>query len=425
MPAIDQGRAFGPRRAGLAGHCWSSSAICRSSTADDVRNLVRRDAPVVIAPDRHGAGTNALLLRLRGLRPTIRSRSGFVRRRQLRPARRRGAPARPRRRGVADAGHRLRPRHARRTLQRSSAQRSPNEADMIGTRHIARVYSGDPPADVPGGRRMSDHAGGGRDPAASGSTASPRSARATISPGLIGDAIERSGHGLHRGRHPRRDPQDRQQGRGPARRSAHGVEPSALATATWPSASARTRARSRSCCARARRIVRMDRGRDHRRDAPRVRLRQRRRRRLERRAGDGLPAAGRSGRLGGASARRALRAIRVAESTPGVIVSDSFGRPWRNGIVNVAIGVAGLAPLADYRGQHRRRRLRAARLGPGRRRRAGGGGRAGDEQAGRPAGRPDPRLRAAGRPPNRAPGATWSWTRRGICSDRRETESRA
>jgi coenzyme F420-0:L-glutamate ligase/coenzyme F420-1:gamma-L-glutamate ligase len=37
---------------------------------------------------------------------------------------------------------------------------------------------------------------------------------------------------------------------------------------------------------------------------------------------------------------------------PGVIVADSFGRPWRNGIVNVAIGVAGFAPLADYRGQH-------------------------------------------------------------------------
>ena len=34
-----------------------------------------------------------------------------------------------------------------------------------------------------------------------------------------------------------------------------------------------------------------------------------------------------------------------------VIVSDSFGRPWRYGIVNVAIGVAGLNPLADYRGQ--------------------------------------------------------------------------
>jgi coenzyme F420-0:L-glutamate ligase/coenzyme F420-1:gamma-L-glutamate ligase len=33
-----------------------------------------------------------------------------------------------------------------------------------------------------------------------------------------------------------------------------------------------------------------------------------------------------------------------------VIVSDTFGRPWREGLVNVAIGVAGLAPLRDYRG---------------------------------------------------------------------------
>lgn len=34
-----------------------------------------------------------------------------------------------------------------------------------------------------------------------------------------------------------------------------------------------------------------------------------------------------------------------------VIIADSFGRPWRNGIVNVAIGAAGFAPLIDYRGQ--------------------------------------------------------------------------
>ena len=34
-----------------------------------------------------------------------------------------------------------------------------------------------------------------------------------------------------------------------------------------------------------------------------------------------------------------------------VIVSDSFGRPWRNGIVDVAIGVSGLIPLEDLRGQ--------------------------------------------------------------------------
>jgi coenzyme F420-0:L-glutamate ligase/coenzyme F420-1:gamma-L-glutamate ligase len=33
-----------------------------------------------------------------------------------------------------------------------------------------------------------------------------------------------------------------------------------------------------------------------------------------------------------------------------VIVSDTFGRPWREGAVNVALGVAGLRPLVDYRG---------------------------------------------------------------------------
>ena len=34
-----------------------------------------------------------------------------------------------------------------------------------------------------------------------------------------------------------------------------------------------------------------------------------------------------------------------------VIVSDSFGRPWRWGIVDVAIGVSGLLPLDDLRGK--------------------------------------------------------------------------
>ncbi len=34
-----------------------------------------------------------------------------------------------------------------------------------------------------------------------------------------------------------------------------------------------------------------------------------------------------------------------------VIISDTFGRPWREGLVNVAIGVDGMAPLVDYRGQ--------------------------------------------------------------------------
>lgn len=33
-----------------------------------------------------------------------------------------------------------------------------------------------------------------------------------------------------------------------------------------------------------------------------------------------------------------------------VIISDSFGRPWREGLTEVAIGVAGMRPLVDYRG---------------------------------------------------------------------------
>ena len=35
---------------------------------------------------------------------------------------------------------------------------------------------------------------------------------------------------------------------------------------------------------------------------------------------------------------------------PAVIVSDSFGRAWRQGTTDVAIGVAGMAPLLDLRG---------------------------------------------------------------------------
>ena len=34
-----------------------------------------------------------------------------------------------------------------------------------------------------------------------------------------------------------------------------------------------------------------------------------------------------------------------------VIIADTFGRPWRQGQVNVAIGVAGGRPLSDYRGR--------------------------------------------------------------------------
>lgn len=53
-----------------------------------------------------------------------------------------------------------------------------------------------------------------------------------------------------------------------------------------------------------------------------------------------------------ASARGIRASLRERTgSSPAVIVSDSFGRPWRNGIVNVAIGSAGIEVLLDLRGE--------------------------------------------------------------------------
>jgi coenzyme F420-0:L-glutamate ligase / coenzyme F420-1:gamma-L-glutamate ligase len=46
--------------------------------------------------------------------------------------------------------------------------------------------------------------------------------------------------------------------------------------------------------------------------------------------------------------RSALRSLTGV--APAVVISDSFGRPWRNGIVNVAIGAAGTEPMLDLRG---------------------------------------------------------------------------
>ena len=52
-----------------------------------------------------------------------------------------------------------------------------------------------------------------------------------------------------------------------------------------------------------------------------------------------------------ASARGIRDGLRAhTGASPAVIISDSFGRPWRNGIVNVAIGSAGIEPLLDLRG---------------------------------------------------------------------------
>jgi len=51
------------------------------------------------------------------------------------------------------------------------------------------------------------------------------------------------------------------------------------------------------------------------------------------------------------SARRIREAVRESAGVDvPVVISDSFGRPWRFGIVDVAIGVSGLLPLEDLRG---------------------------------------------------------------------------
>ena len=49
---------------------------------------------------------------------------------------------------------------------------------------------------------------------------------------------------------------------------------------------------------------------------------------------------------------------------PAVVIADSFGRAWRHGQCDVAIGIAGLAPLDDWRGRRdpRGRELRATAI---------------------------------------------------------------
>jgi coenzyme F420-0:L-glutamate ligase/coenzyme F420-1:gamma-L-glutamate ligase len=52
-----------------------------------------------------------------------------------------------------------------------------------------------------------------------------------------------------------------------------------------------------------------------------------------------------------ASAERLRTELSTAAGGPvGVVVTDTFGRPWRRGLVNVAIGCAGLPALVDLRG---------------------------------------------------------------------------
>jgi coenzyme F420-0:L-glutamate ligase/coenzyme F420-1:gamma-L-glutamate ligase len=53
-----------------------------------------------------------------------------------------------------------------------------------------------------------------------------------------------------------------------------------------------------------------------------------------------------------ASARRIRARLReLSGSAPAVLITDSFGRAWRHGQLDVAIGLAGMQPLDDWRGR--------------------------------------------------------------------------
>ena len=53
------------------------------------------------------------------------------------------------------------------------------------------------------------------------------------------------------------------------------------------------------------------------------------------------------------SARRMQETIAAMAGTEvAVIISDTFGRPWRLGLINVALGVAGVPALIDHRGHN-------------------------------------------------------------------------
>jgi len=52
-----------------------------------------------------------------------------------------------------------------------------------------------------------------------------------------------------------------------------------------------------------------------------------------------------------ASARRLYTDLRARGLNVGVIVSDTMGRAWRNGLTDVALGAAGIEPFRDHRGE--------------------------------------------------------------------------
>ena len=92
------------------------------------------------------------------------------------------------------------------------------------------------------------------------------------------------------------------------------------------------------------------------------------------------------------SARRLRAGLRARLGVaPAVLITDSFGRAWRNGQADVAIGCAGLAPLEDWRGRADARGRELQGDVDRRRRRAGRRGRSRQGQGRHAAGGADQR----------------------------------
>ena len=386
------------RRGGQAG---APACSTRSRAADVV--LVAPSNPVVsIAP----------ILAVPGLRDAVVGRPGAGGRRLADHRRRAGArhgrplPGRARRRGAA------RPAWAGSTAP--AARGGLLDGWLVDTADAGDRGAGvevravplwmtDEDGDRGDGRRGARAGGSGamtdglRDPAG------PR-ASATSPPGddlaaLIAAAAPVAARRRRAGGHQ----QDRVEGRGPAGRRA------------GRRAGARGRPRRRRCAAETARVV-ARRGADpDRADPPRLR--------------DGRrPASTRPTWTRPAwcccprtrtprPARCAPRCASGSASTSRVIVSDTMGRPWRNGLTDVALGAAGHRADPRPPGRDRPVRQRAAAHPDGRGRRAGRRRRAGQGQVRPGAGRGGPRLPpGADRRPTARARPRWSATRRRTCS---------
>ena len=214
-----------------------------------------------------------------------------------------------------------------------------------------------------------------------------------ISPRLIADAASAAGNGARRRRHRRRHVEDRLQGRGSHRRArrrrAVAVRDRMVDQVGQGSGGDRGRAARGEADRPPGRA-----GADHR-DPARIRLRQQRRRPVVERRPRPAGRAARSTptpRLGGFAPASLELGVDVA-----VIISDTFGRAWREGQTDIAIGIAGMQPIHSYIGQFdphgHEFKVQAVCLA----RRTGGRRRAGQGKHLAGARRCDPRLRVGAR----------------------------